>query len=255
MTTGLMDRWDWIGEGKGYFPRLVRLCIYCALLFFAWEISTMIFDWPEQAALAVATILAGFLIHRISRNETVTFALMLASMLSTARYAYWRISSVVEAIGKNGHTIGWINIGFMLLLLSAEFYAFVILYLGYVQTIRPLRRPPVAMPAQIAEWPHVDVFIPTYNEPMSVVRPTIFAALNMDYPADKLHVYVLDDGSREEFRLFCEQVGSEYITRTEHAHAKAGNINHALTLVDAPYTAIFDCDHIPTRSFLQVTLG
>jgi cellulose synthase (UDP-forming) len=46
-----------------------------------------------------------------------------------------------------------------------------------------------------------------------------------------------------------------YIIREEHTHAKAGNINHALTTMNSPYVAIFDCDHVPTRSFLQMTLG
>jgi len=77
----------------------------------------------------------------------------------------------------------------------------------------------------------------------------------MDWPRDKLRVYILDDGGREEFRAFAESVGAGYIIRDEHTHAKAGNINHALTVTGGDYIAIFDCDHIPTRSFLQVTMG
>ena len=46
-----------------------------------------------------------------------------------------------------------------------------------------------------------------------------------------------------------------YLTRAVHSHAKAGNINHALTVMESPFVAIFDCDHVPTRSFLQMTLG
>jgi len=251
----IAERWGGLGEGQGYWSRLARLLIYCLLLFLGYEVATMVFQWPEQAVLAVATILAGYLIHRISNSETITLALMLASLLSTARYAYWRISGVVDAISKDGNKLGVINICFMLLLLSAEVYAFLILFLGYIQTIRPLHRPPVAMPNDLEDWPHIDVLIPTYNEPLTIVRTTVIAALNMDYPPDKLHVYVLDDGTREEFRTFCEEVGSGYIIRAEHKHAKAGNINHALTQIHSPYAAIFDCDHIPTRSFLQVTLG
>ncbi len=45
------------------------------------------------------------------------------------------------------------------------------------------------------------------------------------------------------------------MTRDDNQHAKAGNINRALTRLDSPFVAIFDCDHVPTRSFLQVTLG
>lgn len=251
----IKDRWESIGEGSGYFAHMLRLAIYATLLFFAWQITTLIFDWPEQLVLGVATIIVGYLIHRISHSETITLALMLASLLSTARYAYWRYTTVYTAIVHHHHAIGWINIFFMLLLLSAESYAFLILFLGYIQTIRPLHRPPARMPDDLDEWPDIDVLIPTYNEPLHIVRTTAFAAMNMDYPVEKLHVYVLDDGRREDFRKFCEEAGIGYITRTDNAHAKAGNINHALKILHSPYTAIFDCDHIPTRSFLQLTVG
>jgi len=87
------------------------------------------------------------------------------------------------------------------------------------------------------------------------LRYTALAALNIDYPPEKLHVYILDDGTREDFSEFAAEAGVGYVTRVEHGHAKAGNINHALTMMDSPYVAIFDCDHVPTRSFLQVTLG
>jgi cellulose synthase (UDP-forming) len=127
--------------------------------------------------------------------------------------------------------------------------------LGYMQTAWPLRRAPIAMPPDVSKWPDVDVLIPTYNEPLSLVRYTALAALNIDYPPEKLHVYILDDGTREDYLEFSHQAGVGYITRTEHAHAKAGNINHALTTMHSPYVAIFDCDHLPTRSFLQMTMG
>ncbi len=137
----------------------------------------------------------------------------------------------------------------------AEAYAFVILFLGYFQTIWPLRRAPVALPENPDEWPHIDVLIPTYNEPLDVVRYTALGALNMDWPADKLHVYLLDDGRRKEFEQFAFEAGIGYKTRPDNKHAKAGNINSALKTINSPLVAIFDCDHVPTRSFLQMTVG
>ena len=119
----------------------------------------------------------------------------------------------------------------------------------------PLRRTPVPLPDDTDMWPAVDLLIPTYNEPLSVVRYTALAAMNIDWPADKLNVYILDDGKREEFRQFAEEAGIGYMTRDDNKHAKAGNINRALERLDAPYVAIFDCDHVPTRSFMQVTMG
>ncbi len=251
----ILDRWRSLGTGSSPWASAGRTFIYGVLLFFAYECVTLEFRWPEQAVLGILTIFLAFAIHRISGSELITLALMFASMLATARYAYWRCYTVVEALATSSRTLGIINIIFVLILLSAEFYAFTILFLGYIQTIRPLRRPPYPMPKDIVDWPHVEVLIPMYNEPLSVVRSTAFAAMNIDYPEDKLHVYVLDDGRRDEFRKFCEEAEIGYITRNDNQHAKAGNINHALTLLNSPYIAIFDCDHVPTRSFLQVTMG
>jgi len=130
-----------------------------------------------------------------------------------------------------------------------------VLMLGYFQTAWPLQRKPLPLPENRDEWPTVDVFIPTYNEPLSVVKPTIYAALAIDYPADKISIHVLDDGRRPEFKAFCEDVGVTWTIRTHNRHAKAGNINEALKITKGEYLAIFDCDHIPTRSFLQIGLG
>ena len=251
----LLGKWQSLGTATSFTSAVLRLIIYSLLLFLAFECVTVDFKWPEQAVLGVLTIVLTLTIHATSESELVTLALMFASMLATTRYAYWRFSTVVQALLDRNHPIPWIDVFFMLVLLSAEVYAFVILYLGYIQTIRPLRRPPVPLPASLEEWPDVDVLIPTYNEPLSVVRSTAFAAMNIDYPAEKLHVYILDDGRREEFRKFCEDAEIGYMIRPDNKHAKAGNINHALRVLTSPYVAIFDCDHVPTRSFMQVTLG
>ena len=143
----------------------------------------------------------------------------------------------------------------MLILLGAELYAYTILVLGFFQTIRPLQRKPLPLPVDPQQWPSVDLFIPSYNEPLSVVRHTVWAAMNLDWPAELCRVYILDDGRREEFRKFAEEAGCGYVTRTSNEHAKAGNINAALSKTTGQFVAIFDCDHVPTRSFLQMTMG
>ncbi len=53
----------------------------------------------------------------------------------------------------------------------------------------------------------------------------------------------------------CAKRGVKYIARTTHEHAKAGNINNALKYAKGEFVSIFDCDHVPTRSFLQMTMG
>ena len=140
-------------------------------------------------------------------------------------------------------------------LVLAELYAVTVLVLGYVQTLWPLERKPMPLPEDVSLWPTVDVYVPTYNEPMSIVRATVLGCVAMDWPRDKLRVWLLDDGRREEFRRFAEELGVGYITRTDNEHAKAGNLNNAMTRTNGEFIAIFDCDHIPTRAFLQMTMG
>lgn len=96
------------------------------------------------------------------------------------------------------------------------------------------------------------MLIPTFNEPIDIVEPTVLAATRMG-GAD-ITVWLLDDGDRPEMAAMAAHHGIHYIARKEHAGAKAGNLNHALRITDAPYIAVFDCDHVPAPEFLLETL-
>ena len=202
----------------------------------------------------VSLLIALVLNHR-SKSTTMTIALMMLSLVTTFRYGWWRIHMILDFFTDESNHHVTISAVLMLILFSAEAYTMVIMVLGYMQTVAPLGRKPISLPANTDLWPHVDVLIPTYNEPLSLVRYTALAAAYLDYPAEKLHVYILDDGTREDFRNFCQEAAVGYIVRTEHKGAKAGNINHALTQMNSSLVAIFDCDHVPTRSFLEMTVG
>jgi len=211
--------------------------------------------WPSQAALGVAVLLVALWAHRSSGSRLATLAVMLLSVFSTARYAVWRMFSVTAFFRDPGTHAAPVDVFCTLALLGAEFYAFVVLLLGYMQTAWPLERPPAPLPDDPDEWPAVDVLIPTLDEPLELVRYTALAALGMDWPVEKLKVLLLDDGNREEFRAFAESAGIGYLSREDHQGAKAGNINHALRETSAPLVTVFDCDHAPTRSFLQMAVG
>jgi cellulose synthase (UDP-forming) len=229
------------------FLLLIAIGILGALLL-------LFLPWQEQAILGAASVGIAILLSSVSKSRVVTLALIAISVFSTLRYGYWRLVQTWEGVTSSGHLHQWDTV-FVLLLVFAELYAFITLFLGYFQTLRPLRRPPIPLPEDSRTWPVVDVFIPTYNEPLGVVRSTVIAALAMEYPPEKLNVFVLDDGRREEFREFAARVGAGYIARDNNRHAKAGNINHALQLTRGELVAIFDSDHAPTRSFLHATLG
>ncbi|HEY1902123.1 MAG TPA: UDP-forming cellulose synthase catalytic subunit [Terracidiphilus sp.] len=251
-VTGL---WRDIGAGENVITRLLRLVFLLAAAAVFYFLAVVPLTWPQQAICGLLTLLMSVALARSSDSYLITLSLMMMSMFCTFRYGYWRLTQTVRYFQDPAIHWGALDAFFVLSLLAAESYAFVVLFLGYFQTVWPLRRAPVALPEDEQEWPHVDVLIPTYNESLDVVRSTALAALNMDWPADKLHIYILDDGRRKEFEQFAFEAGIGYKTRPERAHAKAGNINAALESIRSPYVAIFDSDHVPTRSFLQMTVG
>jgi cellulose synthase (UDP-forming) len=195
-----------------------------------------------------AVLMAVALFLRRFPGRMPVLVLTALALLAMVRYVWWRVTQTLTFQTPGEAILGY-------LLFGAEAYTWVILLLGFVQTAWPLNRTVAELPADPDSWPSVDIYIPTYNEPLAVVRPTVFAAQGIDWPADKLRVYLLDDGHREEFKAFARASGIGYLTRDDNLHAKAGNINRALQKTHGEYVAIFDCDHVPTRSFLQTTMG
>lgn len=229
---------------------MLRAVLFTAIAAVAYLIVTTPLDLVWQGFTAVGFAVCAILLRRTGRHFA-TYSLMALSVLASSRYLWWRLTETLPL----GQGFQPFELALALGLIAAELYAYVILLFGYFQTARPLKRKPVPLPEEVERWPTVDVFIPTYNEPLSVVRPTILAALALDWPRDKIKIHVLDDGRREDFRVFCAQAGVAHLTRADNKHAKAGNINAALRKTTGELIAIFDCDHIPTRSFLQMTVG
>lgn len=194
----------------------------------------------EQATAAVAMIAAAAL---GSFSRALRPFIIFLSAFASARYFYWRISTTVN-LGSTPDAV------VSVLLLAAEIYGLIILFLGYFQTLELMQRTSPRLPDSL---PSVDVFIPTYNEPVDILRRTVIGALAIDYSAKRVHV--LDDGRRPEIEELCRNLGANYITRPDNRGAKAGNLNHALQQTDGELVAIFDADHIPVRGFLSKTVG
>jgi len=112
----------------------------------------------------------------------------------------------------------------------------------------------VSEPAKqtVLEGKTVDVFVPTYNEDVQLLRSTLQACLDLDYDHK---TYVLDDGRRDEVKALADELGVHYITRDSNQHAKAGNLNHALEQTDGEYIVIFDADHVPQTRFITRLIG
>jgi cellulose synthase (UDP-forming) len=215
----------------------------------------------QQGAIAAILITIGWLVIHIENrydnpqiSEYLHLFLVWLSIITTLRYFYYR---TVYTLNLDG----WVDSFFSIVLYVAESYAVAGLFLAYFQTLKLRDRKPVPLSVRPqADWFNIDIYIPTYNEDVEIVRKTALAALAVDYPADKKRVYVLDDGRkfkerRQELQAMCDEIGCTLMVRDNNDHAKAGNINTAMRRTDGDLVMILDCDHIPTRDFLQNTAG
>jgi cellulose synthase (UDP-forming) len=153
-------------------------------------------------------------------------------------YLLWRVTAT--RTGANP-VLFWV-------LLVAELYGiFNFLYLAYTAW----RLPPVSRPQATRHF-SVDVFVCTYDEPADVVAATLAGCESISYPHQ---TYLLDDGRRPEMRDLALQHGAAYLTRPDNAHAKAGNINHALGRTRGELILVLDADHVPLSDVLDATVG
>jgi cellulose synthase (UDP-forming) len=139
-------------------------------------------------------------------------------------------------------------------LVLAETYSLIDVVLFGLTMWRSRPRP---APAAAAPGLTVDVFIATYNEPIDLVMATALAARDIRYPHS---TWVLDDGGRPELKAAVENAGLAYLSRgaewgSHERHAKAGNINNALSHTEGEFILILDADMIPRPEILDNTLG
>ena len=200
--------------------------------------------------------------------ENLKIFIKFLAVVIVFRYLYWRFTISLEYAG-------FFDFVGALLLLFAELIAITIYLLGIFTSMNLLKRQSINMNEYtLEEHLSVDVLIPTYNEPLDMCEKTILASLAFDYPRDKFHVYLLDDGGtdqkcndkdekkakearkrRKSLKSFCDRVGATYLTREKNEHAKAGNLNSALQYINGDLILVLDTDHIPAPHFLQKTVG
>jgi cellulose synthase (UDP-forming) len=213
----------------------------------------------ELAPFALCLALVGFFLGVapvLPREKTWARTLVTGiGLVVCLRYLVWRLLVTVcpaDLVSLEG---AWI-----LFLFAFELLAFGNQFILHVILTRVSDRTPEAdryeaelrrTPAE--QLPSVDVFVCTYNEGLDVVERTIVAALAIDYP--KFTVWVLDDGKRDWLRDFCAAKGARYLRRPDNRHAKAGNINHALSVTHGDLFAVLDADFAPLQGFLYRTVG
>lgn len=225
-------------------------------------------SWSTQlgvglVALAVIAISKPFAHHRVAR-----FVILGAGGFVVLRYAFWR---TMETIPWETHGVA---LTLALLLYAVEMFAIGFFFLTSFVVADPINRARPNPIKTVAEVPTVDIFVPSYNEPASMLAITLAAATSLRYPAHKLTVYLCDDGGtdqrcndpdpekaaaaierRVQLQGLCRKLGATYLTRAQNTSAKAGNLSAAFARSDSDLIVVFDADHVPTNDFLERTVG
>jgi len=249
-------------DQKGALRALAIGLVVLVMLFFAAEVTT-----GTQIAVGVIGIVTLIVLRFFKKNENTRVVFLCIASFLSLDYVVWRTFTTLTYYDLVSFTCA-------IILYLAEMYGFIVYGLSIFVNIDPLDRKPAPLPEDRNEWPTVDVLIPTYNEEKEILEVTLLAALAIDYPEDKLNVYLCDDGGtdqrcnqsdpikaaqarerRRTLKELCEAAGAHYCTRARNVHAKAGNLNNAMEQSSGELVLILDADHIPTVDFLRNTVG
>jgi cellulose synthase/poly-beta-1,6-N-acetylglucosamine synthase-like glycosyltransferase len=162
------------------------------------------------------------------------------------------IVAMVWGVGYLTWRVGWSGRGanpivFAMLLVTEVYGLYALGMLAWFSWSRPdAVRPPITKPHA------VDVYVCTYDEPVEVVLATLAGCRALTYPHT---TYLLDDGRRPEMEELARLAGARYMTRPDNSHAKAGNINAALSRTAGELVFVLDADHVPMPDALDALVG
>ena len=183
------------------------------------------------------------------KNRRIANVFFLLATLSATVYLLWR------ALFTLPFGDGVFSAVFAILLLASEIASALgsfELYLRKSQSVKV----DLTLPQIPASWyPDVDVFIATHNEEPELLYKTVNACVNFDYPdPQKVHIFLCDDGNREEVALLAAHFGVGYLGLANNKEAKSGNFNNAIRRTASPLIATFDADMIGRHTFLMETV-
>jgi len=109
-----------------------------------------------------------------------------------------------------------------------------------------------SVPRTIAYEPKVAIVVPCFNEGKTLAA-TVNSLLSLDYPHDKLEVFVVDDGSRDNTLAVASTFGTDPRIHVLHKEngGKHSAMNLALSMTDADLIGCLDADSVVTPGALR----
>ena len=115
--------------------------------------------------------------------------------------------------------------------------------------VKPVKYP---LPASNDELPEVTLFITAFNEE-DVVDEKMENSLDLDYPADKLHIVWVTDGSDDgtNERLQTRWAGKATVHFQPLRQGKTAAMTRGMTLVDTPLVVFTDANTMVNREAIR----
>lgn len=112
----------------------------------------------------------------------------------------------------------------------------------------------------LKEYPMVTVMVPAHNESI-VIRKTVLALLNFDYPKDRYEIIVINDNSSDNSAEVLKEIQATHpdrkliVLNTDNklgGKGKSNALNIALSVTSGSVIAIYDADNTPAPDALRI---
>ena len=191
------------------------------------SLATGLTLWEVILPGLLIALIATAVLPWLRRDHAIARPIVaLCCIAVTWRYLYWRVSQTLPPLELSA------DFAVGVVFLVVEFLCVAGTTISLIVLARTRSRSKDA--DQNSEWlerlpqkPLVDVLICTYNEDgRSSSAPS---SARRRWTIDNFRLWILDDGRRPWLQELCERLQCGYLTRADNAHAKAGNINSALS--------------------------
>ena len=246
--------------------RLVRAPIWLGLPF---SIACILLGGAATFLLTRDAIVAEILVvvsvppafaARLWQPRWSFMAAQVFALMCLACIAYFAYATYLTIYLLVAYNVIWFLSSLVLLVLEAAALLLAVTYAFEMLDVLGRREAPTTIPT-LDRFPRVVVQVPTYNEPVEVVQPTLEALAVLDYP--NFIVQVVDNNTTDPdvwrpLEAVCQKLGPnfQFIHLEDWPGFKAGALNEATRRLDSDVEiiAIVDADYVVQPTFLRDTI-
>ena len=136
----------------------------------------------------------------MKQKNLFKFIFYTITMILTFTYIIYRIFFTIPT------TLGIISLISSILVLFIEIWESLDFFAYYLNILCVKKiSPKIPDLSNITQYPDIDVLIATINEHETLLKNTVTACKNMNYPdKSKIHIYICDDGNRANIKKLAE---------------------------------------------------